>query len=364
MATKSNINHFMVPSSNLTLLSDIDRDREIEEASRSGLKCAQHMLSILTQHQQHQLEKAHEDITLAAEAALSRFKKAVSLMSKTGHARFRSAPARNTKLDPTFYRVFSDGLPTHMESYSISPHVSATSYPITASDLAVSQHAKQFQPCQSSSSVVLSSDTSNQQQLMFQQMRSPSFQLSHYTHERDAMFPKGYMKGENSICYAPTMSSSKSLMSSLSMDGSISKDKQLLQYQASPTRQERICETSSKRKCSGRNGENGKCASSGRCHCSKRKKLRVKRTIIVPAISSKIADIPPDEFSWRKYGQKPIKGSPHPRGYYKCSSMRGCPARKHVERSLDDPSMLIITYEGEHNHSRQPSGTPNLALCQ
>jgi hypothetical protein len=43
------------------------------------------------------------------------------------------------------------------------------------------------------------------------------------------------------------------------------------------------------------------------------------------------------------------------RGYYKCSSMRNCPARKHVERSLEDPSMLIVTYEGEHSHTRTPS---------
>jgi len=38
------------------------------------------------------------------------------------------------------------------------------------------------------------------------------------------------------------------------------------------------------------------------------------------------------------------------RGYYRCSSVRGCPARKHVERATDDPGMLIVTYGGEHRH--------------
>ncbi|CAO2813265.1 unnamed protein product [Amaranthus hypochondriacus] len=60
---------------------------------------------------------------------------------------------------------------------------------------------------------------------------------------------------------------------------------------------------------------------------------------------------PSDSWAWRKYGQKPIKGSPYPRGYYRCSSSKGCPARKQVERSRLDPSMLIITYACEHNHS-------------
>ena len=43
------------------------------------------------------------------------------------------------------------------------------------------------------------------------------------------------------------------------------------------------------------------------------------------------------------------------RGYYKCSTVRGCPARKHVERAPDDPAMLIVTYEGEHRHAHQGS---------
>ncbi|XP_022147890.1 probable WRKY transcription factor 69 isoform X2 [Momordica charantia] len=59
---------------------------------------------------------------------------------------------------------------------------------------------------------------------------------------------------------------------------------------------------------------------------------------------------PSDSWAWRKYGQKPIKGSPYPRGYYRCSSSKGCPARKQVERSRVDPTKLVITYAFDHNH--------------
>lgn len=59
---------------------------------------------------------------------------------------------------------------------------------------------------------------------------------------------------------------------------------------------------------------------------------------------------PSDSWAWRKYGQKPIKGSPYPRGYYRCSSSKGCPARKQVERSRADPTMVIVTYSCDHNH--------------
>ncbi|XP_059669592.1 probable WRKY transcription factor 65 [Cornus florida] len=82
-----------------------------------------------------------------------------------------------------------------------------------------------------------------------------------------------------------------------------------------------------------------------------------KRVVSVPIrdvegcrIKGEIGTPPYDSWAWRKYGQKPIKGSPYPRGYYRCSSSKGCPARKQVERSSVDPTMILITYSCEHNH--------------
>ncbi|KAK8690413.1 hypothetical protein V6N13_073947 [Hibiscus sabdariffa] len=57
-----------------------------------------------------------------------------------------------------------------------------------------------------------------------------------------------------------------------------------------------------------------------------------------------------DGFSWRKYGQKDILGAKYPRGYYRCThrNVQGCLARKQVQRSDEDPTIIEITYRGTH----------------
>ncbi|XP_058076917.1 WRKY transcription factor 23 [Magnolia sinica] len=56
-----------------------------------------------------------------------------------------------------------------------------------------------------------------------------------------------------------------------------------------------------------------------------------------------------DGYRWRKYGQKAVKNSPYPRSYYRCTSSM-CGVKKRVERSSDDPSIVVTTYEGQHTH--------------
>ncbi|XP_064934764.1 probable WRKY transcription factor 48 [Musa acuminata AAA Group] len=56
-----------------------------------------------------------------------------------------------------------------------------------------------------------------------------------------------------------------------------------------------------------------------------------------------------DGYRWRKYGQKAVKNSRFPRSYYRCTSAT-CGVKKRVERSSDDPAVVVTTYEGQHNH--------------
>lgn len=60
-----------------------------------------------------------------------------------------------------------------------------------------------------------------------------------------------------------------------------------------------------------------------------------------------------DGYSWRKYGQKLVRGNEFTRSYYKCT-YPNCLAKKQVERSHDG-HITDIHYIGKHEHLETPS---------
>ncbi|XP_051214808.1 probable WRKY transcription factor 4 [Lolium perenne] len=90
--------------------------------------------------------------------------------------------------------------------------------------------------------------------------------------------------------------------------------------------------------------ENG---DAGAVNANKRHVPAPAQRIIVQTTSP--VDLLDDGYRWRKYGQKVVKGNPHPRSYYKCT-YQGCDVKKHIERCSQEPTAVITTYEGKHSH--------------
>ncbi|WJX89626.1 hypothetical protein P8452_71606 [Trifolium repens] len=84
--------------------------------------------------------------------------------------------------------------------------------------------------------------------------------------------------------------------------------------------------------------------------CRSRKRKNDNQVTLVCQVKKE--NLSEDHWVWRKYGQKSIKGSPHPRSYYKCSTSKDCSARKLVEKSKTIENTYVLTYIGVHNHEK------------
>ncbi|CAL9006669.1 unnamed protein product [Prunus brigantina] len=90
-----------------------------------------------------------------------------------------------------------------------------------------------------------------------------------------------------------------------------------------------------------------------RSSSSEKSKMKVRRKLREPRFCFQTrsdVDVLDDGYKWRKYGQKVVKNSLHPRSYYRCTHSN-CRVKKRVERLSEDCRMVITTYEGRHNHT-------------
>ncbi|KAK7394589.1 hypothetical protein VNO78_15121 [Psophocarpus tetragonolobus] len=104
--------------------------------------------------------------------------------------------------------------------------------------------------------------------------------------------------------------------------------------------------------CTGNAGE-GNNNAWWRNAATEKSKVKIRRKLREPRFCFQTrsdVDVLDDGYKWRKYGQKVVKNSLHPRSYYRCTH-NNCRVKKRVERLSEDCRMVITTYEGRHNHS-------------
>uniref|UniRef100_A0A7C9CXE8 WRKY domain-containing protein n=1 Tax=Opuntia streptacantha TaxID=393608 RepID=A0A7C9CXE8_OPUST len=298
----------------------------VEEANKVAVESCHRVLSMISQPQD---QNQFRNLAAETEQAVTKFKRVISLLSNgLGHGRARIVKRIRTNRYPQ--SIFLES-PNETKAEQIQPVKALQLLKTNLDESPIQENGSTTgKSCLSlggNLSLELGSGGKTPLQLaqpalkphpqFLQAQQNLQLQQQQLKHQAEMMYKRsnsGINMNFDNSSFTPTISSTRSFISSLSIDGSVSNlDGNGFNLIGLSNSSDQNLSQQRKR-CAGK-GEDGsvKCSSSGRCHCSKKRKHRVKRSIKVPAISNKLADIPPDEYSWRKYGQKPIKGSPHPR---------------------------------------------------
>uniref|UniRef100_A0A0D9WF27 WRKY domain-containing protein n=1 Tax=Leersia perrieri TaxID=77586 RepID=A0A0D9WF27_9ORYZ len=103
----------------------------------------------------------------------------------------------------------------------------------------------------------------------------------------------------------------------------------------------------------------GGAAADRRANCRRRTQQSSGETVILKNLD--------DGQAWRKYGQKEIQNSKHPKAYFRCTHKydQHCAAQRQVQRCDDDEASFRVTYIGKHT-CRDPAtnaATHQIAAC-
>lgn len=237
----------------------VDEQKAIQEAASEGLKGMEHLIRSLS-HQPNHLNTQLTDNTV------SKFKKLISLLNRTGHARFRRAPVHSTPAHSLTTPVHSSPVHTAPSSSSHLPppppqqQTSTVSPPANFPSPAPVPVSIRHQPSQSltldftkPNDVVLSSNGNNNKSLL---------ELE-------------FSKETNTF----SVSSNSSFMSSaVTGDGSVSNGKQcssiFLTQTATPAisgGKPPLSSGPSKKRCHDHGEHSDEVSGNGKCHCVKRR---------------------------------------------------------------------------------------------
>lgn len=271
---------------------------EIEEANREAIERCNRVLSLLSQSKEKQIDQ--NSLVSETGDAISRFKKVVSLLSNStkGHARGRILKkTQNPKLLISNYnRGFLDYYPS-ISNPNLNPkqnqnqtqnhHASGSSSSNLLQLLPMSNNTSDdklsLQPVPVPHGVPPVKP--NQYQFL-QQQSSRAYHLQQVKFQQELLkrnnsnsnFSTINLKFDSPSCTTGTgggtMSSARSFLSSLSMEGSIaSLDGRAFHLIGGPTFSDPgHSHAPIKRRCTGKGEDGGgKCSTASRCHCSKRR---------------------------------------------------------------------------------------------
>jgi len=262
---------------------------EVEQANRAAVESCHRVLSLLAQPRN---QVQNRNLVMETGDAVVRFKKVVSLLhSGLGHARVRKV--KNPQVPFTHQSMFLDNpncktnnhLSKNLQLFQASfpdnsiQELGSTikhSLSLGQPSLELSSSGKSpLHLTQQASSTHYHFFQQQQQQRALLQQQQQQQQQQHLKHQAEMMFRRsnsGINLNFDSTSCTPTMSSNRSFISSLSIDGSVANlDGSVFHLIGAPHSSDQNSQQH-KRKCSARGDEGSlKCGNSSRCHCSKKR---------------------------------------------------------------------------------------------